>query len=244
MKNLLSQLGIQASEGRHIFEYESIQLDWWEESHPVNYEIELIFGEDANIFLFYFVPDTEGIVERSLILVAETAVQSEELIHGLLAEEVKNAVFPNLQAALDAEQGGVIIQSLAVIEQIVMHFINQLTNTTYIAQSELADADTEPGEATDSYTDYEAGAILSHFLAMYFMNNQEVTADIILGYLDFALEMEGPGYIAAIQQDAHLLQTDSAHPLQPYLFQEHEPLTADLLQVFLTTITQFQVQDS
>lgn len=242
MEALLTQLGIEAREGRHIFEYEAVQLDWWEKEYPVNYEIELIFGDDADIFLFYFVPDTEGVVERSLILVAETAKDSEALINGLLAEEAKTAMVPNDTLTFDEEQGGYLIENLTIVQQVMKAFMALLSNTAAVAHSPLPNADEVEKTEAGSFSDYEVGAIFSHFVSMYFMNTKELDQEVIHNYLQFAQEMEGLGYIEAIQQDAQVVLAEESAPLQQTLLEEHEELQNQKAQLdaFAQYIIDFQ----
>lgn len=241
MKELLSQLAITVNEGRHIFEYEAIQLDWWDKEHPINYEIELIFGEDATILLFYFVPHIEGLVERSLILVAETKTKEGTLIDSLLAEEVKNEVFPEIDLNYDDDEGGYHLESIQQASQAIAHFMAQLSKSATVIHSALPEAD-QGGQAEFNHNDYDDGAILSHFISMYFMNNEAIETASIISYLQFAKEMEGAEYIAAVQQDAQLVASSASEELQQQIIAEQEELVKDAqaLKTFVQAIQQFE----
>lgn len=236
MKELLSQLAITVNEGRHIFEYEAIQLDWWDQTHPINYEIELIFGDDANILLFYFVPHIEGIVERSLILVVETSREDDTLLDSLLAEEVKNEVFPNTDLTYDEDEGGFHLTDMQQAIQAVSHFMNQLSEEATVMHSELPEAEL----ADDSAVEYEVGDTISHFIAMYFMNNESPDQQTITSYLQFAEEVEGTDYTVFIKQDIQQLQAEN-NTLRDQLINGQEELTENpaLLDLFIQAVEAF-----
>lgn len=239
MKALLNQLGIEAQEGRHIFEYEPVTFDWWDELYSLNYEIELIFGEEANIFLFYFVPDSEGFVERSLILVSEFDVNQDQLLQALISEEVKDIIFKDNVLDYDENQGGYLLPSTDLVLQAVDFFMTQLKNKAYLEHSELA-------SVKDSFEDfdYELGDIFSHLVAMYFMNHDDVKAKAIEESLSYAQQMEGEHYIDALKADVDFLQSEEGEIIKKRIIAEQEELTENDFAQFISSIIDYNASEA
>ena len=219
MKQLLHQLQLNASEGRHIFEYASLAINWWDDEHPTNYEIELIFGDELHIFLFYFVPDIDDIVERSMVLVAEYEANSGELMHALIASELKDQLYPKSTFPFEAEQGGYHLNTAKQVEETVQQLMALLPPSTPPVHSVLPEASHEGGHTIVEYT---PGAFLPHFISMYFMNNDRLDEESLHVFIQLAINMEGVAYLEGIQQDAIFIYTQEAKTLKQKVLDEHQ----------------------
>ena len=240
MKQLLQSLELEASEGRHVFEYASLPLDWWTEEHPTNYEIELIFGDELHIFLFYFVPDTDGIVERAMMMATEFDANTGELTYAVIAQELQKQVFPIASLTYDEEQGGLTLQTMKQVKKVVRHLMDLLASPIPIAHSVLPEA----GEKKEGDT-YAPGSYLPHFIDMYYMNNDQLplTQENIHSFIQLAINMESEGYVTYLQHDCAIMHLDEAAALREKILTAHQKQGLDekKLTLVVQTIQAFEL---
>lgn len=243
MKQLLQSLQLEASEGRHVFEYASLPIDWWASDHPTNYEIELIFGDELHIFLFYFVPDTEGVVERAMMMATEFDAHTSELQHAVIAQELQKQFFSTASLTFDEEQGGYQLQELKQVEELIQQLMDVLDSPVPIAHSTLPEAAAK-AEGEDT-VEYVPGSYLPHFIDMYYMNNDQLplTKENIESFILLAINMESEDYVTYLQHDCAIIHLKEAEILRNKILisNEEHGFNQEKLDLVVNTVQAFQL---
>lgn len=195
MKQVLIPFGIDQFD-HFLYEFEAIELKWWDSEHKTSMEIEIHEDEKDCTFLnVVFSPDIEGIVERTVVFF--TSFHKNRIIETSL---IAKCVLENIQAKVDlgfsAEQNAYQTGSFSKSQSILSNILNLVKGKSIVCKSDLNGISTQPCNA-------EIGDTIDHFLALMHINSSEFTKENILNCIEQGIAFEGKEYVEKLKQDVN-----------------------------------------
>ena len=228
MKQLLSNLGID-NLNSFIYEYEPINLNWWDSENETSIEIEVHLSEEDIVELsVVFCPEAEGIVERDLVFAMSFksgSLQSDALI----AKKVCEKIIRKNSFEYSEEHHGYIIRSFEDAREVMVEIADLLTNKVPIHKFDMTQSDDE------EEVSFKRGDALDHFIAMMYMNSLAYTKENIIENIELGLQYEGAEYLKDLKSDVL-----SEAPLE---IDEEYQVDEEALELIKETIKNYRQDD-
>jgi len=219
MKKILHSVGIDSYDS-FIYEFEPVQLDWWDTKYQTCIEIETHLNEGILTVQVIFVPHTDDLVERTVVFfsVFEEQQLKEDT---LIAKALKDQLISNSSYDFSSDHQAFLVKNYAESEDIFERILNLIENKTpafIVDLKQLEDDDDwvpEKGEALEAY------------IFNLSCNTDDFSKEDIVDYFEMFEEFEGEVAFKALIED---IQNQVAIDLEE---NEIDPL---IFQRILTTL--------
>jgi hypothetical protein len=195
MKDLLRSVGIEAFDS-FIYEFEAVQLDWWDTRYKTCIEIET-HQEDEKLFVsVIFMYDTEAIVERTVVFYGvfdEQNLQEDTL----LAKKLGDQLVSNVSYTFSSEHQAYLVTTFIDTQEIFQGILNLIKNKQPVY---IADLDESEDDDDDDWNP-EKGEALEAYIFNLSINTDDFSEEDIVYYFGMFKDFEGEVAFKALIDD-------------------------------------------
>lgn len=230
MEELLASVGIENNYSC-MYEYESIQLDWWHTEHKTHIGIGIREADEGwtEITVVFF-PDVDSMFNRMNDdeIIFNTYYKDDKLRHRSIVEKktyeflVKEHLF-QYSKDLEAYESDSYESTQHVLRQILDLIVTKKPAQVFEENWDAMDDDDIP---------LEIGDTLDHFIAMMYANDTPYIAKEMINGLELAFELEGIEYIEQLKKD---IEAPSK-----YNFQKEYEVNEAALKIIQETIRNYK----